>query len=133
MQQAICLTLPCRKPEIGTVRGLRVLSAALLFLAFALGVPLHAATAHDVAAVASATHVAHSHEHGSCCHEHHCKTRAGALCQMACAAAVAVLDNPPGIGTQLAYTVQFTTAPPASSPGVTLALDPFPPRPSPIA
>lgn len=119
------------------MRGLQALCAALLFLAFTLGVPLHAATAHATLSVgASTAHATHVHEHGAtkCCHDHHGKTESGALCQMACAAAIAVLDTRPlRLGTQLAYTVQFASGPPMASNGVTLPLDPFPPRPPPIA
>lgn len=124
------MTFPRTKPDIGTVRGFRILCAALLFLAFALGVPLHAATAHAVSAASPVTHAAHSHDHGKCCHDYHGKAGSVALCQMACAAAVAVLDNPPGLGTQLAYTVQFASSPSAASLGVTLSLDLFPPKPT---
>ncbi len=119
------------------MRGLRVLCAALLFLAFTLGVPLHAATAHGTLPVgAPNAHVTHVHENGAkkCCHDRHGKAGSGALCQMACAAAIAVLDTlPQHLGTQLAYAVQFASGPPMAGNGVTLTLDPFPPRPSPIA
>jgi hypothetical protein len=119
------------------MRGLRVLCAALLFLAFTLGVPLHAATAHGTLSVGVPTsHATHVHENGAtkCCDDHHGKAGSGALCQMVCAAAIAVLDTHPlGLGTQLAYAVQFASGPPMAGNGVTLTLDPFPPRPSPIA
>ncbi len=119
------------------MRGLRVLCAALMLLAFTLGVPFHAATAHGTLPIgASISHVTHVHENGltKCRHDHHGKTGSGALCQMACAAAIAVLDTLPlRLGTQLAYAVQFASGSPMASNGVTLSLDPFPPRPSPIA
>lgn len=37
------------------------------------------------------------------------------------------------LGTHLAYAVQFTPEPLAAKAGVSLPLDPFPPRPSRIA
>lgn len=119
------------------MRGLRALCAALLFLAFTLGMPLHGATAHGMAPAGTATlHAAHAHDpgKGKCCPDHHAKAGPGALCQLACGAAVAVLDGPAlHLGTRLAYLVRFAAGPSASGLGATPAPDPFPPRPSRIA
>lgn len=119
------------------MRGLRALCAILLFVAFALGVPLHSATAHGMAhhAGGTAMHAAtHVHAHGKPCRDCPAKAGPGALCQMACSAVVAVLDAPsPSLGTRLAYAVRFAAGPPVSGQGATRAPDPFPPKPSRIA
>lgn len=121
---------------------LRAACAALLFLAFAVGVPLRAAAACDHGSAGTehrahvmAAHAAPVHDHGRCCPGSH-PTKAGssALCQMVCGAAVAVLDPPvPHPGTPFSYTVRFAADPSASAQGATPAPDPFPPRPSRIA
>lgn len=118
------------------MRGLRALCAALLFVAFTLGVPLHSATAHRMAHAAGGTtmqaaHAYHAHAHGKPCRDCPTKAKPDALCQMACAAAVAVLDAPaPSLGTRLAYAVRFAVGPPALAQSAIVAPDPFPPRPS---
>ncbi len=120
------------------MRWLRILCAALLLLASALAVPLHAATAHGMVHLGAATaqisaaHIQH-HGNGKCCPDHH-KGNAGALCQLACSATVAVLDARQHLdGTRAAHAVQFASGPPAWSDAATVAPDPFPPKPSRIA
>ena len=120
------------------MRGLRTLCAALLLVAFTLGVPLHSATAHGLAHGAGVTtlHSAlvHDHARGKHCPDCPSKAGPGTLCQMACVGAVAVLGPPLlPLCTRLAHTVRFTAGPPASAQGATVAPDPFPPRPSRIA
>ena len=116
------------------MRYLHALCAALLLVAFALGVPLHAATAHGMAVAGGpATQAAHVHHAGDpkCCPDHHHnKARPGALCQMACASALAVLDAPQHLGTRLAYAVRFAPGPSRADQGTIMAPDPFPPKPS---
>jgi hypothetical protein len=88
------------------------------------------------AAGGATMHAAHVHAdaHGKPCRDCPAKAGPGALCQMACAAAVAVLDAPaPSLGTRLAYAVRFAAGPPASAQGAIVAPDPFPPRPSRVA
>lgn len=113
------------------MRLLRALCAALLLVAFTVGVPLHTVTAHGMAPHSGAAmQVMHAHNQGTA--NHH-KPSPGALCQIACGAMVAVLSTPPRLGTQLAYAVQFAASPPAAGQGTTRVPDPFPPRPSLIA
>ena len=117
------------------MRAPRVLIAALLFLAFALGVPVHAATAH-VGHSTGDTHLADTvsvHAKGHCCPDHDRKGSTSTICQMACGAGLAIPQWPPMLGTRVAYAVQFTPELHGAKAGVTLPLDPFPPRPSRVA
>lgn len=117
------------------MRAPRIIITALLFLAFALGMPLHAATAHIRQSTGNAplvhTVVVNGKDH--CCPNHDQKGGTSTVCQMACGAGLAIPESPPMLGTHLAYAVQFTPEPLAAKAGVSLPLDPFPPRPSRIA
>ena len=118
------------------MRASRVIIAALLFLAFTLGMPLHVATAnigHPTNHVPVASTVAHDGmDH--CCPDHRDqKGSTSTVCQMACGASLAIPQWPPMLGTHLAYAVQFAPELHAAKAGVILPLDPFPPRPSRIA
>ena len=121
-------------PKTWDMRCLRALCTALLLIAFALGLPLHAATAHGMAVVGgSATQAAHVHHAGDpkCCPDHHHnKAGPGTLCQMACASALAVLDTPQHLGARLAFAVRFAPGPSRADRGAVSAPDPFPPKPS---
>ena len=113
----------------------RVLIAALLFLAFTLGMPMHAATAHVSQSTSNAlpAYTIADHGKGHCCPDHDRKGKTSAVCQMACSAGLAIQEWPAMLGTHSAYAVQFNPELLAAKSGVTLPLDPFPPRPSRIA
>jgi hypothetical protein len=117
------------------MRASRVLFAALLFLAFTLGVPVHAATSHvcQPTGDASPAHTVAHHGKGHCCPDHDRKSGSSTLCQMACGVSLTIPEAPPMSGTRLAYAVQFTPELHAVRAGVSLPLDPFPPRPFRIA
>jgi hypothetical protein len=96
------------------------------------GMVLGLAHVADGTALYDVAHVHHAQDKP--CRECPSKAGPGALCQMACAAAVAVLDTPaPSLGPCLAYAVQFAAGPPVPTQGAAPAPDPFPPRPSRIA
>jgi hypothetical protein len=114
------------------MRLLRAVCAALFLVACTLGVPLHSAAAHHFGGT---THVAQVHDHGSGKPaSHHVKLGPGALCQLACCAAVAVLQAPfQAVGAPFAYAAEYGADPPASAHGALITPDPFPPKPSRIA
>ena len=115
------------------MRGLRAVCAALLLVAFTLGGPLHGAIAHGTGA--HTTHAAPGHvkADGKSCRDCPAKTGAGVLCQMACAAAAAVLDPPFQLEARSAHAMRFPASLPAAPLGAAIAPDPFPPKPSRIA
>ncbi len=96
---------------------------------------MHAATAHfgQPTGDAPLAHAIADHGQGHCCLDHDRKCQTGMVCQMACSAGLAILEAPPLLGTHLAYAMRFAPELPATKAGVTLPLDPFPPRPSRIA
>lgn len=113
---------------------LRLLLAALLLIAFTLGVSAHAASMHGMPH-AGGTAVALVHDHGlgkKSSPDGH-KLSSQELCQIACSGAVAVLGGPMGPVARFAYAAQFALAPPAAFREMTRAPDPFPPRPVRIA
>lgn len=118
------------------MRLLRVLCAVLLLAGTTLGASFHSASAHGMTHAGGTT--AHVHNHG---HQHarskpcDCPQKAShaALCDMACSAALAVMDEPRQVvGTRLEYLVAFAVPPPGAVQDALRAPDPFPPRRSPI-
>jgi len=113
----------------------RLLFAALLLVALVLGVPFHAASAYSMDhSAAGNSHPVAAQENGSkgCCAPGDVNVP-DVACQAACSLAVAVLDTPPLLATHLAYPVKFAPSRVLIGRGVTLALDPYPPRRSRIA
>ena len=109
----------------------RMILAVLALVALILGVPLHGAAAHGgmMSAGPSMHSLHHVHGDGKPCQ--HCPKSDDALCAMACAGAVAILDlASPTSHTTVAYAVRFPGAPGLAFAGVVLPPDPFPPRPN---
>ena len=108
----------------------RLLFAVLLLVAVMLVTPFHAATAYGMDRSGTATPpsaVTQATGAKGCCAPGDANMPSVA-CQAACSSALAVLDTPPRLATQLAYPVQFAPSPALAGRGVTLALDPYPPR-----
>src|SRR3954451_20012505 len=128
------------------MRVLRALFAVLLLTATTLGASLHSASGHAMTPASGGTHAVHdpggaqlearghfhATSHAGPCQD--CPTKAfGSLCDIACAAAVAVAATPSqSVGTPLEYAVAFAVPPSRTVDGAVLTPDPFPPRPSPI-
>lgn len=110
------------------MRGLRVLVAALLLVAFTVGVPTHHAAAHGAAHLHTAR-AAHVHLHSKPCPDCPAKPDPDWVCKIACAAALAVIGVAPvGTWSPHAYAIRFAAAPTRSPQGAAPSPDPFPPK-----
>lgn len=109
------------------MRGLRLWLAALLLASFTVGPPLHQAAAHGMAHAHHATHV---HAQSQPCPD--CPATPGdhaKACEMACAAAVAILQVLPArTWSPFAYAIRYEAASSRPPPGTIAAPDPFPPK-----
>lgn len=109
------------------MRGLRLWLAALLLATLTIGAPLHQAAAHGMAHAHHATLV---HTHSQPCPD--CPAKPGdhaKACEMACAAAVAIMQILPARDwSPLAYAVRHEAASSRPPEGAITAPDPFPPK-----
>jgi hypothetical protein len=120
------------------MRWWRALMAALLLIAFAVGTPLHHAAAYGTVHGGHPHHAqapaAHAHGHSAPCPGCPSKPDPAEACEIACAAAVAVVDQlSDGTWEPLSYPVRFDVPASRSPPGAERAPDPFPPKRPPIA
>lgn len=114
---------------------LRLLLAALLLVAFTLGVASHTATAHGFQHL-SEPQVAHLRHHdqgeGTCCPDGH-KLSSHETCQIACSAAVALPAAPAELGARFTYIAQFGFGSSAPMHETMRVPDLFPPKRTAIA